>query len=306
MTTALGPVSAACRRRLIGHYGSAAEQWLDSVPDLFVDVAGRWGLRLSDYHDVGHASVIALARRAGSPVLLKAWFDHHRYAQELAALHLWRSGPVARVLDRADDMKIALFDLVGGRAGGRVRPKAEAPAVAAAIAAIHAVTPRPAPGLMPELTDYRDNEIIPRIRRRIIALGGLVPTDCMEVGLDACDALPAKAPNVVVLHADLYRENVLWDAHGQPVLIDPLPMIGDAGFDWAFWTVYYDLADGQRGRLRLTENVARADLSTALIWAQVLSLDGLLFYLETQDSRAARMTKVLRGLATMSRTGALQ
>jgi len=304
MTAAIGPVPATCRRRLIGHYGSAPEQWLDSVPGLFAEVAGRWGLRLGDYHDAGHASVVALARRSGQQVLLKAWFDDDRYARELAALHLWHSGPAVQVLDRADDMKIALLDLVGGAAGGRARPKAEAPTVASAIAAIHAAARRPVPGLMPDLTDYCENEVFPRIRHRMITLGSAVPTDCLEVGLGACEALPATAAHEVVLHADLYRENVLWDAHRRPVLIDPLPMIGDAAFDWAFWTVYYDLAGGQRDRLRLAENVGQTDVSTVQIWAQVLSLDGLLFYLETQDPRVARMIQVLRELAEMSPTAA--
>ncbi len=95
-----------------------------------------------------------------------------------------------------------------------------------------------------------------------------------------------------VLHADLYRENVAFDMSGNPVLLDPLPMRGNAIFDWAFWSVYYRLGQGTVRRLRLAVQHSGADMALLLQWCLLLSVDGLLYYEETVDLRADIMAVV--------------
>ncbi|GAA2031274.1 hypothetical protein GCM10009839_33950 [Catenulispora yoronensis] len=294
-TGALEPVPSGCRERILAHYGTDAETWLQAVPQFLAAAAARWGVALSGYHDAGHASVIARGSTCdGADVLLKAWFDE-RYIRETTALRLWQSGPVTSLIGCADDLQIAMMGIVGERPGGQPRPPQDAPAVAAAIAELHTVTLDQASRNLPLLSDYRDIDILPRVRRRTAIFADRVPSDCVHAGTAACDRLPEIGGPPVLLHADLYRENVLWDSDGQPVVIDPLPMIGDAAFDWAFWTVYYDLADGQDERLRLADLHGTATREAILTWSAALALDGLLFYLEARDQRVARMIEVLRG-----------
>ncbi|MFD7508385.1 phosphotransferase, partial [Streptomyces sp. NPDC059853] len=72
----LGKVSPECRERLISHYGPEISGWLDTVPARLDQAAELWKLTLGEYHDVGHASVIATADALdGRPLLLKAWAD---------------------------------------------------------------------------------------------------------------------------------------------------------------------------------------------------------------------------------------
>ena len=100
-----------------------------------------------------------------------------------------------------------------------------------------------------------------------------------------------------MLHADLYRENVPFDDAGLPRLIDPLPMLGDAAFDWAFWTVYYDLGEGTAERLATAARISRIPVTELIPWCRLLALDGLLYYLESGDERAPRMAqRALRSL----------
>jgi streptomycin 6-kinase len=109
----------------------------------------------------------------------------------------------------------------------------------------------------------------------------------------AVNRLPTRPDERVLLHADLYRENVLFDHNGRPVFIDPLPMTGDPVFDWAFWTVYYDLARDPSHRLLTAARVGGICPTRLLPWCLILCLDGLLYYVETADPRITRMIEVM-------------
>jgi streptomycin 6-kinase len=89
----------------------------------------------------------------------------------------------------------------------------------------------------------------PRIYRRAAAVGAEIPESCLIRGMAVVNRLPLRLEERVLLHGDLYRENVLFGHNGRPVFIDPLPMTGDSVFDWAFWIVYYDLARDPSDRL---------------------------------------------------------
>jgi len=77
------------------------------------------------------------------------------------------------------------------------------------------------------------------------------------------------------------------------VFIDPLPMVGDQAFDWAFWAVYYTPLEGFERRLALCELHAPCSIDRIVQWAAILVTDGALFYIETQDERAAEMLRIL-------------
>jgi streptomycin 6-kinase len=294
MTAALDAVPPACRRRLVEHYGSAVECWLATVPVLLGEAAARWRLRLVGYHDAGCASAIALARSIDQrTVLLKAWYDRGRYAYEVAALRAWPPGRVPRVLHAADDLTVAALELVGGRPGGSVRPSGEYEAVALGIADLHQTSG----GAFPRLDDHIANVVLPRIDRRLRTFGG----DVSERYLEAVAHLEPDPSRTALLHADLYRENVPFDRDGRPVFVDPLPMLGDPVYDWAFWVVYYDLLRDPVSRLRLASAIGEIPLVDLVPWCLTLCVDGLLYYREVGDPRAPRMLDVMAALAVYER-----
>jgi len=104
-----------------------------------------------------------------------------------------------------------------------------------------------------------------------------------------------------LLHGDLYQENVPFSQPGDPVFIDPLPMIGSPAFDWAFWTVYYDLARDPLPRLRLAAATSSVPVEVMLAWCLTLCLDGLLYYREVDDPRERRMRQVMEALGAAMR-----
>ncbi|WP_327162252.1 phosphotransferase [Streptomyces zaomyceticus] len=295
----LGEVSEECRRRLVTHYGPGVSGWLDAVPTLMERAAERWKLMLGAYHDAGHASVVVTAGTFdGRPLLLKAWADPTRFRDEVTALRLWAGGPTAGVVEAADDVAVAALEMVGGRPGGGERPPRELPTVAAALQGLHTFGRRRRRlRELPSLTAYLHQEVRPRVRRRLESVDAGPWQGHVDAALPSLVALEEDSARSTVLHADLYRENVLFDWLGHPRLIDPLPMVGDAAFDWAFWTVYYDLGHGTDARLAAAARVSRIPVPVLAPWCRALALDGLLFYLDTGDPRASRMADVLAWLS---------
>lgn len=298
MTThTLGEVPPGCRQRLLDHYGLSAEAWLRTAPYLLAEAAERWRLSLQGYHDAGHASVIALATALdGTSLVLKSWYEPLRYHHETAALHVWTGGPTANVIEAADDLLVASLELVGGRPGGTARPSCEKQMVAAAIQRLHSLGRKRPPPTLPDLAHFHQKVVVPRIHRRaqdldLGPMGTLVEEACE--GLSGLREEPSRA---TVLHADLYRENVVFDEGGHPHLIDPHPLVGDAAFDWAFWTVYYDLERGMADRLATASQLSHIPLPEITPWCWALALDGLLYYTETHDPAKPKIAKVLSSL----------
>jgi streptomycin 6-kinase len=290
----LPPLPGTCRRRLISHYGPAAEAWLDTVPGLLTDAGRRWNLRLTGYHDAGHASILAVGVDShGRPVLVKAWFDPDRYVRETAALRLWHRGSGRVVLGTDDELSSALLRLIAARPGGQEPPPGETTLVADALQRVHGIGRNVTPGTYPSLADHLADELLPRMRERQFTslYGSRIAQTATYL-----DGLAEDPVRRTVLHADLYRENVAFTRHGRPVLLDPLPMQGDALFDWAFWTIYYRLGHATEERLREASRRSGAPRASLLPWCLLIGLDGLLYYEDTGDPRRTRMADILTDL----------
>jgi streptomycin 6-kinase len=301
MNASLGPVTSGARQRLTGHYGPAANEWLNGVPKAIADAAAEWNLTVTGYHDVGCASVIALASDGHhTPHVIKAWCDPGRYRHEVAALRLWGPPVAPAVTHAADHLAMAALRLVADRPGGTAAPADEYDAVAHSLRQLHSRAR--APEGFPSLESYIEGEVRPRIHRRASVTDAKIPKACLIRGMAAVNRLPMRLDERVLLHADLYRENVLFGHNGRPVFIDPLPMTGDPVFDWAFWTVYYDLARDPSHRLVTAARVGDIRPTGLLPWCLMLCLDGLLYYLETADPRVTRMIEVVTVLGDLWET----
>ncbi|MFJ3960851.1 aminoglycoside phosphotransferase family protein [Streptomyces sp. NPDC090036] len=296
-TQTLGELPAGCRERLLAHYGRSVQEWLEAAPRLLAEAAERWSLSLKSYHDVGHASAVAVATApGGSPLILKAWVDPDRYRHETTALRAWAGGPTANVLKAADDLSVAALELVGGKPGGADRPAQAAQTVAAAIHRLHALgRRRPEPGV-PSLTDFLQEIVMPRIRQRAQGLDLGSHEELVREAFQGLTGLQQVPARTTVLHADLYAENVLFDARQRPRLIDPHPVEGDAVFDWAFWSVYYDLERGMADRLATAARISRIPVPEITPWCRALALDGLLYYMEIRDPAEPKIAAVLASL----------
>ncbi|WP_306369393.1 aminoglycoside phosphotransferase family protein [Nocardiopsis sp. CC223A] len=293
-----------CRDRLFKHYGPSVADWLATVPETLTAVGRRWGFIPVGYHDAGHASVLALAAApAGERVLLKAWPDPDRCAGEIAALRLWSTVQAARVLEVDGERSVAALSLIGGRPGGGRRPDDDARRVAEVIQAAHEQG-RAVEGHreFPELSSFLDQEVRPRVAKRLDSLNSDKRDPLLQGGLRELESLSQTRLHRTVLHGDLYQENTACDEEGTPHLLDPLPMYGDAAFDWAFWIVYYRLGRGTAERLALAAQTSQIGKERLRSWCLATCLDGLLYYLDVGDTRAPAMTRIMRGLSQGTET----
>jgi len=120
----------------------------------------------------------------------------------------------------------------------------------------------------------------------------------------ATSHLDSGSRSSVLLHADLYQENIVFDRQSHPIFLGPLPMLGDPAFDWAFWIVYYDLGRDPVSRLAVASRVGGIPVRNLVPWCVTLCIDGLCYYRETGDVREPRMGDVLDSLAAFDDEGA--
>lgn len=297
-TLALGSVPSGSRHRLHQHYGSRIDEWLRSVPALFSTAARRRGLTLDRYHDAGWASVLAVAFDGEyRQVMLKAFYDQARLAHETAALALWDRLHAPALLSVEPDLGISIVEVVPPGPGGASQPAGEEQAVLRALGRVHdlgSIVP------VPHLFEEYAERVIPRMRERERQVRDAVPRRWREQALELAASVPGRRPDDRVLHADLYRENVLFDEAGRVVFIDPLPRLGSPSYDLAFFTMYYDVFKGFGWRLALVSQAGENRLAQVLPWAFLLGVDGLLYYHWMGDlQRSERMkaaVEVLVGL----------
>lgn len=298
MRTALGRVPPGCRQRLTAHYGPAVAEWLGRVPVRIEDAARSWELRLAGYYDAGHASVLAVARaQDGEPVIVKAWFDQDRYRKEVAALRHWKAVNGHVVTAQDDERAVALLTMVGAAPGGAPQPVDGDQRVAEALAHLHAVLISDSG--FPTLEHYLHETVRPRVRQRLYRFGSQLAGPC-----DRRAVFPEPVPTPgrpVLLHTDLYQENVPFTADGRPVFLDPLPMLGDPAFDWAFFVIYFDLARDPVTRLHMASQASGIEVHALVSWCLPLCLDGLLYYHDVRDDREPRMREILTTLAAEGR-----
>lgn len=286
-------VPAGAVERLTEHFGATASVWLAWAGRLVADAAHAWGVRLSGFHDAGWTSVIGVGVDAqGQAVTLKATPDRSRFVRERSALTHWQGSGVVELLHTDDTRQVLLLRAVGQVAGGRPRPESHEQRVASVLSQLH-VKAADYIEDVPSLSGYYQTEVRPRTERRAKCLEQPIPRQTIDAALALCDELSSGPRGSSLLHGDLYAENVLFDESGAPVFIDPLAMTGDAAFDWAFWTVYYIPLDGFERRLALCEAYAPCPIERILQWIATLVVDGALFYIETDDARAAEMLRIL-------------
>jgi streptomycin 6-kinase len=279
--------------RLTQHYGQAVSEWLSRAEETLASAAAYWNVQLAGFHDAGWTSVVGIGcDRRERLVVLKALPETRRYQQERAALRHWAGKGVCQLLDADDDDQILMTEAVGGAPGGADRPADHVQRVAAAIPLLHRLSAMPG-GPVPLLADYYLDTVIPRIERRAADYSLLIGPSNVRRAVSLSKSLCTLTGPAMMLHSDLYAENVLFDRTGRAVFIDPHAKIGSPAFDWAFWCVYYEPTAGFEARVALCRELVPSRFDEVLAWSMTLAVDGALYYLETGDDTAGSMLEVL-------------
>jgi streptomycin 6-kinase len=236
---------------------------------MFTEYLARWGLTPDGDPIVTHGSRLLPVRQGGVPAMLKvateaeekfggllmSWWDGEGAARVLA-----HDGE-ALLLERAEG-KTSLSDMA--RHG---RDEEATRIICDVVARLHARRGRPPPHLIPLAEWFRELEPAAAQQGGILALSAATAR-----------ALLAAPQDVVVLHGDIYHDNILdFGARGW-LAIDPMRLIGERGFDYAnlFCNPDYETAtapDRFARRLAVVAEAAALERQRLLRW--ILAWAGL-------------------------------
>ena len=250
-------------------------RWLDRLPRLAEELVAEWRLTPSAAPLHGYCSLVLPVTDAdGTAGALKITFDGDEESlHEALALQHWGGAGAVRLLradprrramllawlpgpDLADTWDVEACEVVGGLYG-----RLHIPA-------------------LPQLASVES--YVERWLRDLDGLGRDVPVPrrYVEQALALGRALLADAPAPVVVHGDLHYANVMADAAGEWVAIDPKPMAGDPHYEPApmLWNRMEELSgpgavgsvrDGLRRRFHALVDAGGLDEDRARDWVVV-------------------------------------
>ena len=249
--------------------------WLDRLPRLVEDLLAEWGLRPAGDPRHGYCSlVLPVVDADGMAGGLKITFDgDDESLHEGLALQHWGGRGAVR-LHRADPRRRALLlDWLPGGDLGDAWDVEASEVVGGLYASLHI----PA---MPQLATV--SSYLERWLRELDELGRDIPIPrrYVEQALSLGRDLLAQDLAPVVVHGDLHYANVMADAAGEWVAIDPKPMAGDPHYEPApmLWNRMAELSgpgavgsvrDGLRRRFHALVDAAGLDEARARDWVVV-------------------------------------
>lgn len=215
-------------RRIWGEPGAS---WLDGLPQLLAEAAGRWQLRLGPPFELSF-SYVAPARRAdGSRAVLKAGFPDAEFRSAVAALRLFDGRGAVRLLDADGERGLMLLErLEPGTTLAEVGDDDSTRIAAEVMRRLWRAVP--AEHSFPSVAGW-----LLAFERHRQAYGGPGPLDraLFERAESLASDLVASSPEAMVLHGDLHHWNVLAAQRESWLAIDPKGVTGDPAFEAGAW-----------------------------------------------------------------------
>ncbi|WP_030624954.1 aminoglycoside phosphotransferase family protein [Streptomyces sclerotialus] len=210
--------------------GSPARAWLDALPDRVAERLAAWELIPERVHEPGgRASLLVLVtQRDGTPAALKFPLPGQPgAAAEAAALARWDGWGAVRLL-RADTESGALL-LERLRGGVSLRSLPEAKALLEAAGTVRRLWVPPSEGHPFETLAGRTEAAVAALRERGTAVPSAAPL--VDEAAELRGALPADAPEEVLLHG-AFRQGKVLAGHRTPWLaVGPRPVVGERAYD---------------------------------------------------------------------------
>ncbi len=229
------------------------EAWLAALPELCRSLSGRWAADLGESFDGGHVSLVVAADRAGESVALKVplppaielgTLAGSARSAEADALRVWAGQGAVRLLEHDHETGAMLIErcLPGGSLDQLTEAEEAEPIAAEVLDRLH--DGRPPTGVFDRLTD-RAARLARELPDRYDRLRAPFDQRWLETAVADLTALSKAGPAEVLLHGDLHHDNLLAAARQSWLAIDPLPMVGDPGYDAVQFLLFRkgDLAD---------------------------------------------------------------
>ena len=213
--------------------GEAGLAWLNRLPALTDEVAGRWSLRVGGpFPNLSYNWVAPAFREDGAPAVLKLSLPGDKeFETEAAALAAFGGRGICRLLELDLGGGAMLLErLQPGRPLTAVGDNEEATAVAAGVMKT-LWRPAPPDHGFPTVSDWSRG--FERLRRRFDGGSGPMPGKLVGEAEALFAELLASEGAPLLLHGDLHQENILSARRGPWLAIDPKGVVGEAAYDTA-------------------------------------------------------------------------
>ncbi|SDT29467.1 aminoglycoside phosphotransferase family protein [Microlunatus soli] len=214
-------------------------EWLAGLPQLCAHLSAQWGIRLARPYPGSHISLVAPVHGFSSPAVLKIAlpspiesgtiagdFRH----QEAAALRIWAGDGAPELL--AQDAGSGAMLVEQCRPGATLETIGSSAADAAAAEVIqalhHGVHDHDVEFV--RLTD-RARAVAAQLPDRFAAVGRPFDERLLGEAVDGLVQLAGSTDTEVLLHGDTHHHNILSATRRPWLAIDPLPMLGEPGYD---------------------------------------------------------------------------
>lgn len=282
--------------RAMPRWWADGSDWLDALPGLVAGQCERWDLTPDGEVRHGSNALVVRVRRGDDRLALRLSPPGDDVTTEATALRFWDGRGTVRLLKVDTAHRAQLLEWVSPG------DTAERLPLAATTAIVGAVVRRLAVEAPLDVRSTGDVVAADRANwpRRWSALGRPTSTAVLTAALDAADAVRVPLTPRLAVNADLHLGQILRSDREPWLVVDPVLLRGDAGYDLArlLWSRLDELADEDRVRDHLSAlaEAAHIDPARAELLVVVRSLSYLLWGLEhglTEDPpRCLRLLEV--------------
>lgn len=219
---------------------AAGRRWLAELPEVCARLSEEWGIRLAEPYPECHVSLVAPVLGSVMPSVLKMAMPSIIAVgtvagdfrdREAAALKVWAGNGAPLLLDLDEESGAMLIEqcLPGATLDSIRQPEA---ADAAAAEVVHALHRR--------VDDHDDtfDRLADRARtmsadlpERFAALPDPFDAWLLAEAVEGLTYLAESTEPEVLLHGDTHHHNILSATRTPWLAIDPLPMLGEPGYD---------------------------------------------------------------------------
>jgi streptomycin 6-kinase len=224
------PLPSRLVRNVAGAFGDAGIQWVERLPELVAECAGRWSLAVQPpLPNLSYTYIAPVRRRDGTAAILKLGVPNPELACEVEALRAYDGRGSVRLLE-ADARAGALLleRLVPGVPLVQVSDDEEATHVAARVMG-HLWRPVPPTHRFPSVARWAAG--LDRLRARFQGGSGPFPPALVDRAEKLFADLLASSGEPVLLHGDLHHENILRAQRQSWLAIDPKGVVGEPAYE---------------------------------------------------------------------------
>lgn len=282
--------------RAMPRWWSEGTGWLDELPALVADQCARWELTPDGEVRHGSNALVVKVRRGDQPYALRLSPPGDDVAREASALRFWAGRGTVRALDVDLAHRAQLLEWISPGDSLETVPLAQTPAIIGPLLRRLAV---PAPDDVPST-----GEVITAEARtwssRWSTLGEPVPRQLLDVALHAAASVGEPQTPQLAVNADLHFGQILRATREPWLVVDPVLLRGDVGYDLArlLWSRLDELPDAGAvaGYLAAVVDAAGLDPARAELLVLVRAMSYLLWGLEhglTEDPpRCVRLLEI--------------